>query len=41
LLLWQVRKQILPAVLRLISGANSPERLAALIDFAFKLWSGG
>ncbi len=37
LLVWMVRTQYLPAVLRLCPGADSPERLAALIDFTFNL----
>ena len=39
LLLWQVQMRFLPAVLRLCPGVNSPERLAALIDFGFNLGS--
>lgn len=39
-LLWLVRTVYLPAVLRLCPGIDSPERLAALIDFAFNLGSG-
>jgi lysozyme len=40
LLLWMVRTIYLPAVLRLCPGADTPERLAALIDFAFNLGVG-
>jgi lysozyme len=40
LLLWMVRTIYLPAVLRLCPGADTPERLAALIDFAFNLGTG-
>lgn len=40
LLLWTVRNIYLPEVLRLCPGANSPERLAALVDFAFNLGAG-
>lgn len=37
LLLWMVRTVYLPTVARLCPGADSPERLAALIDFTFNL----
>lgn len=40
LLLWMVRTRFLPAVLRLCPGINSPDRLAAIIDFTFNLGSG-
>lgn len=40
LLVWMVRTVYLPSVLRLCPGANTPERLAALIDFAFNLGAG-
>ncbi len=40
LLLWMVRTRYLPAVVRLCPGVDSPERLAALIDFTFNLGTG-
>lgn len=40
LLLWAVKAEYLPAVLRLCPGADTPERLAALIDFVFNLGAG-
>ena len=40
LLLWMVKARFLPVVLRLCPGVDSPERLAAIIDFTFNLGSG-
>lgn len=40
LLLWMVRTRYLPDVLRLCPGVDTPERLAALIDFTFNLGAG-
>ena len=40
LLLWMVLNKYLPAVLRLCPGVRDPNRLAALIDFAFNLGAG-
>lgn len=37
LLLWHVRTVYLPAVVKLCPGVDHPDRLAALIDFAFNL----
>jgi lysozyme len=40
LLLWMLRTRYLPVVLRLCPGIDSPERLAAIIDFTFNLGAG-
>lgn len=40
LLLWMVRTRYLPAVVKLCPGADTPECLAALIDFTFNLGAG-
>jgi lysozyme len=40
LLLWMVRTRYMPVVLRLCPGVDTPNRLAALIDFAFNLGNG-
>lgn len=40
LLLWAVRTRYLPAVLRLCPHVDTPERLAALVDFVFNLGAG-
>ena len=40
LLLWMVRTRYLPTVLRLCPSIDNPQRLAALIDFAFNLGAG-
>jgi lysozyme len=40
LLLWMVRTVYLPAVRKLCPNVDTPERLAALIDFAFNLGTG-
>jgi lysozyme len=40
LLLWMVRTVYLPAVVKLCPGIDTPERLAAIIDFAFNLGVG-
>lgn len=40
LLLWHVRTVFLPQVVRLCPGINSPDRLAAIIDFTFNLGAG-
>lgn len=40
LLLWHVQRVYLPAVLKLCPDIDSPERLAAIIDFTFNLGAG-
>lgn len=40
LLLWMVRTKYLPAVLSLCPSVDTPERLAALIDFTYNLGAG-
>lgn len=40
LLLWMITTRYLPAVIRLCPGIDSPERLAAIIDFTFNLGTG-
>lgn len=40
LLLWMIKTKYLPAVLVLCPGIDTPERLAAIIDFTFNLGSG-
>lgn len=40
LLLWEVRTVCLPAVIKLCPGADTPDRIAALIDFTFNLGTG-
>lgn len=37
LLLWMVANKYLPPVIKLCPGADSPERMAALIDFTYNL----
>lgn len=40
LLLWHLEHGFLPGVTRMCTGADTPERLAALLDFAFNLGLG-
>lgn len=40
LLAFHLRRRFLPAALRLCPGANTPGRLAGLVDFAFNLGEG-
>lgn len=40
LLLWMIRTRYLPAVVSLCPRLDSPERLAAIIDFTFNLGAG-
>lgn len=40
LLRWMIVTRYLPAVVALCPGVNSPQRLAAIIDFTFNLGSG-
>lgn len=40
LLLWMIRTQYMPAVIKLCPEVDNPKRLAALIDFAFNLGVG-
>ena len=40
LLLWHLEHGFLPGVIRMCTGADTPERLAALLDFAFNLGLG-
>lgn len=40
LLLWMIRTQYLPAVIKLCPAVDNPKRLAALIDFTFNLGVG-
>ena len=40
LLVWMIRTKYLPAVAGLCAGADTPDRVAALIDFAFNLGAG-
>jgi lysozyme len=40
LLVWHIERVYLPAVITLCPGVDTPERLAALVDFAFNLGAG-
>lgn len=40
LLRWHIQRRFLPATMRLCPGANTPGRLAGLVDFAFNLGEG-
>lgn len=40
LLRWHIRREFLPAVMSLCPGAETPEQVAALTDFAFNLGTG-
>lgn len=40
LLLWMIRTKYLPPVVKMCPSVDTPERLAALIDFAFNLGAG-
>lgn len=40
LLLWMIRTQYMPAVIKLCPAVDNPKRLAALIDFTFNLGVG-
>lgn len=40
LLLWMIKTQYMPAVLKLCPGITCPMRLAAIIDFTFNLGAG-
>lgn len=40
LLIWMIRTKYLPAVVKLCPNVDTPERLAALIDFTFNLGAG-
>lgn len=40
LLIWMVSTRYLPAVIQLCPGIDTPERLAAIIDFTYNLGSG-
>lgn len=40
LLLWHIKTKYLPSVIRLCPNIDTPERLAALIDFTFNLGPG-